>query len=93
MNTIIYLNGKHYCAFCGKEITTRDIAGTFQCHCEDAKEYRNALHLKLQFEIQASNIMASAPKPKYGLHTIIAPIEDRIASLDENSDEVPSNPL
>lgn len=92
MDTILYLKGKSFCAFCGQEITS-DKYGQTLCQCPDAQEYRKALHLKLQLEFEASNIMAKAPKPKFGLATIVAPIQDSGASPEDDSFEVPSNPM
>ena len=91
MDTIISFNGKYYCAFCGEEIPS--IEGQYLCLCKDAREYRKALTTKLQLEIEASKVMASAPKPKYGLTTIIAPIEDFPPYQEDDSDDVPSNPM
>ena len=92
MDTIIHLNNKSYCAFCGNEITSVEYGQTL-CQCPDAQEYRKALHLKLQLEFEASKIMADAPKPKYGLCTIIAPLQDFVASQANDSGFVPSNPM
>ena len=92
MDTIINLNGKSFCAFCGNEITTNE-NGQALCQCTDAQQYRKALSIKLQLEIEASKVMNAAPKPKYGLHTIISPIEDCKAYQEQDEDIVPSNPL
>ena len=75
MDIILKVNEKNYCAFGGHEITPSP-EGQLLCQCENAKQYRKALHLKLQLELEASKIMQQAPKPKYGLHTIVAPINE-----------------
>ena len=79
--TILYIGNKNFCAFCGNEIH-HDNDGQLLCQCDDAKKYRNALHVALQLEMEANKTMNNAPKPRYELRTVCRPI-----SMDtENAD-------
>ncbi|MBP5722170.1 MAG: hypothetical protein J6X18_01110 [Bacteroidales bacterium] len=87
MDTILKLNGKAFCVFCGQEITPIP-DGQLICQCEDAQLYRKALRIKLQLDIEASNVMNQAPKPKYALQTILVPVQDCLPSHPE--EDIPS---
>lgn len=90
--SVIFLNGVYYCAFCGKPIS-KNSDGLFLCNCQDAENYRMALHEVTQLNIKASEIMQNAPKPKFHPMTVIAPISDKTSFQPDDSDWVPSNPL
>lgn len=89
MDIILNVNSKSFCAFCGKEIVS-DKFGQTLCQCPDAQQYRKALNIKLQLEIEASKVMANAPKPKYGIDTVIAPLKEHGASRDNAPDDEPN---
>lgn len=85
--SVLNINNKFFCAFCGNEINPNE-NGAFHCQCNDAKLYRKALATKLQLEMSALNIMANAPKPKYGPLTICAPLQNFTPS--DNTDDEPN---
>lgn len=90
-NHILHINDKIYCAFCGNEIE-RDSNRRYLCQCKDAVSYRKAVSTKIQMEIEMIKLMDNAPKPKYGIKTIIAPINECVTTICD-TDDVPSNPM
>lgn len=82
--TILSIGNKNFCAFCGDEILP-DKDGQLLCDCDDAKQFRNALHVALQLEMEANKTMNNAPKPRYELCTVCRPISsntDSTTSVD-----------
>ena len=92
--TILTIGNKNFCAFCGNEIH-HDKDGQLLCQCTDAIQYRNALHLALQLEMEANKTLNNAPKPRYEIKTVCAPIQQNDCEpyLNDDEDCVPSNPL
>ena len=88
-NSILRIADKRFCAFCGNQINP-DEHGAFHCQCNDAIQYRKALIAKLQLEIEASKVMANAPKPKFGLSTVCMPLKDIEPSQNNAPDDEPS---
>lgn len=84
--TILTIGKKNFCAFCGNEIQ-HDNDGQLLCHCENAKLYRNALHVALQLEIEANKTMKDAPKPQYELRTVCLPIQYNVEDTNIDDDE------
>ena len=84
--TILTIGNKNFCAFCGNEITT-DMDGQLLCQCNDAKQYRNALHVALQLEMEANKTMNNAPKPRYELQTVCRPISRNTENVETEDDE------
>ena len=86
--TILAIGNKNFCAFCGSEIL-HDDNGQLLCDCDDAKQFRNALHVALQLEMEANKTMDSAPKPRYELRTVCRPISYN-TNTDTPEDDEPS---
>ena len=84
--TILSIGNKNFCAFCGNEITP-DKNGQLLCQCDEAKQFRNALHVALQLEMEANKTMNSAPKPHYELRTVCRPISTNVENSDAEDDE------
>jgi hypothetical protein len=84
--TILTIGEKNFCAFCGDEIIY-DKDGQLLCNCDDAKWYRNALHIALQLEMEANKAMSNAPKPRYELRTVCRPISANVENSDKEDDE------
>lgn len=84
--TILTIGNKNFCAFCGNEIN-HDKDGQLLCQCNDAKQYRNALHVALQLEMEANRTMNSAPKPRYELRTVCCPISRNTENVETEDDE------
>lgn len=87
-STILQLNNKTFCAFCGNQILPNE-HGAFHCQCNDAKLFRQALATKLHLEMEALNSIKNAPKPKFQLASIITPISD-ITPSDTQPDDEPN---
>jgi hypothetical protein len=84
--TILTIGEKNFCAFCGDEIIY-DKDGQLLCNCDDAKRYRNALHIALQLEMEANKTMNNAPKPRYELRTVCQPISRKPEKTDTEDGE------
>jgi hypothetical protein len=84
--TILSIGNKNFCAFCGNEIL-HDNDGQLLCKCEDAKQFRNALHVALQLEMEANKTMNNAPKPRYELRTVCRPISSNTGNTTSDDDE------
>ena len=84
--TILNIGNKNFCAFCGDEIL-QDKDGQLLCDCDDAKQFRNALHVALQLEMEANKTMNNAPKPRYELRTVCRPISSNTDSDTSENEE------
>ena len=84
--TILTIGNKSFCAFCGNEIH-HDNDGQLLCQCNEAKQFRNALHIALQLEMEANKTMNSAPKPRYELRTVCRPISTSSNCANTEDDE------
>jgi hypothetical protein len=84
--TILSIGNKNFCAFCGNEIH-HDDNGQLLCDCNDAKQFRNALHVALQLEMEANKTMKNAPKPRYELRTVCRPISTNTENVETENDE------
>ena len=84
--TILAIGNKNFCAFCGDEIICNK-DGQLLCDCDDAKQFRNALHIALQLEMEANKTMNNAPKPRYELRTVCRPIASNSGNTTSDDDE------
>lgn len=84
--TILTIGNKNFCAFCGCEIDY-DTNEQLICDCEDSKQFRNALHVALQLEMEANKTMNNAPKPRYELRTVCRPISSNADNTAPKDDE------